>query len=57
MYVCGFFPKETIPSGVELVEVIALNTTTARHHGTFYCYLVKKKRNYSKGCKTNACVT
>lgn len=43
MYVCGFFPKETIPSGVELVEVIALNTTTARHHGTFYCYLVKKK--------------
>ena len=56
MYVCGFFPKETIPSGVELVEVIALNTTTAHHHGTFYCYLVKK-RNYSKGCKTNACVT
>lgn len=57
MYVCGFFPKETIPSGVELVEVIALNTTTAHHHGTFYCYLVKKKGNYSKGCKTNACVT
>ena len=47
MYVCGFFLKETIPSGVELVEGIAL-TTTARHHGTFYCYLVKKKRNYSK---------
>ena len=44
MYVCGFFPKETIPSGVELVEVIALNTSTAHHHGTFYCYLVKKKK-------------
>ena len=43
MYVCGFFPKETIPSGVELVEVIVL-TTTARHYGTFYCYLVKKKK-------------